>query len=236
MLSLGLYRLGWKAWGPGRGHPSPGLCRVQLGTCMWPCLSAEGCLEMLPLGRRRRPPCGSRVKLLAVPTPLRGILTPHRGLGSAGEVSQTRACRPGEWGGLVPPPWSGEGQASGRPESLLQVLCFCQSHCPSEGGVLGPGLPSRSPPQCAHAVAHVHALEHPHWGMRVCVRACTVAAHTRAVPGACFCSPLGFPERRDVGGSSVSLLSVRSCVSGGPVPPGVSLTRMCLGLPVICVL
>ena len=85
---------------------------------------------------------------------------------------------------------------------------------------------------CASTLVCVYTLEYA----CVCVRACTVAAHTHAVPGACLCSPLGFPEHRAVGGSSVSLLSVRSCVSGGPVLPGVSLTGMCLGLPVICVL
>ena len=52
-------------------------------------------------------------------------------------MSQTRACRPGQWGGLVPPPGSGGGQASGLPKSVLQVLCFRQNQHPSEDGVLG---------------------------------------------------------------------------------------------------
>lgn len=132
-----LYRLGWKAWGPGWGHPSPGLCRVQLGTCMWPCLSAEGCLEMLPLGRRRRPPCGSRVKLLAVPTPLRGILTlPTGALGLQGKLAKPEpaALGSGEAWFLLPgverarhqgaPRASCRSCASVRATALQKVGCW----------------------------------------------------------------------------------------------------------------
>lgn len=132
-----LYRLGWKAWGPGWGHPSPGLCRVQLGTCMWPCLSAEGCLEMLPLGRRRRPPCGSRVKLLAVPTPLRGILTlPTGAWGLQGKLAKPEpaALGSGEAWFLLPgverarhqgaPRASCRSCASVRATALQKVGCW----------------------------------------------------------------------------------------------------------------
>lgn len=67
--------------------------------------------------------------VLMSPTPSSEDPNPHWGLGSAG---MCRACRPGQWGGLVPPPGSGGGQASGSQERPSG-----QNHCPSEDGVLG---------------------------------------------------------------------------------------------------
>lgn len=121
---------------------------------------------------------------------------PHWGLGSAGGVSQTRACRPGQWGGLVPPLGSGGGQAWGSP-CVLQVLYFYQNHHLSEDGVLGAASLPVPPHWCAHAVAGMHTSVH------VCVLCastleggclCPATAPTCAVPVVCLCHPLGFPE------------------------------------------
>lgn len=72
--------------------------------------------------------------------------------------------------------------------------------------------------------AHVH--------MGVCIW-----LHTHAAPAVCLCSPLGLSEcEARLGGLSLGLSSVHSQASGGLVLPGVSVTWMGLGLPVICVL
>lgn len=127
-LSLSLCRLSWKA------TLLPGCCRVQLGTHGWPCLPVPGYLS---LGRPCPLPFCSGVELSAIIVPCWGILTlPMGALGSAGEVSQSRACCPGQWraGGAqlwfrspAPPPWSGTRWASGLPRSFLQVLCFIRT-------------------------------------------------------------------------------------------------------------
>lgn len=106
-LSLSLCRLSWKA------TLLPGCCRVQLGTHGWPCLPVPGYLEVLSLGRPCPLPFCSGVELSAIIVPCWGILTlPMGALGSAGEVSQSRACCPGQWR-------AGGGRSSGSEAQLL---------------------------------------------------------------------------------------------------------------------
>lgn len=112
------------------------------------------------------------------PTPLQGILTLPTGVW--GLQGMCRACRPGQWGGLVPPPGSGGGQASGLPKSVLQVRTTALQRM---GCWELP--PSRPPLTGVHTLWQVCTLTFlcvcTHWTLGVC----PVTAPTCAVPVVC---------------------------------------------------
>lgn len=219
-LSLSLCRLSWKA------TLLPGCCRVQLGTHGWPCLPVPGYLS---LGRPCPLPFCSGVELSAIIVPCWGILTlPMGALGSAGEVSQSRACCPGQWragGGaaLVPKPssssleWDEMGLRA--PQELPAGPVFHQNHSPSEGGVLGPASPLRPFPRVHICSACIHT------GMCVHTRIDTLWLQCTRCP---LCLPLLSPRVPGVHGC-VCGLSFSGVDSGCLVRPSPGCVWVCLG-------
>lgn len=203
----GFCRPDWKAWLSGQGHPFPG-CAATLRP--WEGLAvdtlpAEGCLEVPPLGG----PC--QLSPLSEPSSWLSSLLfvapncPQLGLGSAGGVSQPRACRPGHQGGanlgseacfLLP------GVDGDRPWSSPRPPEFLSEPLPFRGQGAGSCLPSQTPPRCAHL--HVLWCMRPHcscvcthWCVCLCVPwcVCTVACMRPCTdPPACLGCPLGLPE------------------------------------------